>query len=577
MNKNITWKVFLVVMVCAWGVYYSLPNLIGNEDKANKGVKKYKFLPNVINYGLDIQGGLHLVMGVDVNEVISESLHRFGSTVKDKAKEKNVEIANISNEKVDGADALMIETKNAADIESLKQVIEKDFNNLQIVKTDGSKIEVRYLDNYIRDLKKKTVEQSIETIRNRVDEFGVSEPSITAQGDDRILIQLPGLKDALQAKELINKTARLEFMIVSKEAATPGFMSKVADAIQKGEKDGGYSLQSVKYSEYIKKINADLLKSNALPKNTKLLFQKAENAESMTASKVPYVVETGLGLTGEDLKSATTGYGEYGEPEVSLSFTSTGASKFADVTGTNIGRQMAVVLDDVVYTAPNIKDRIGGGNARITLGRGTNYDSQLKEANLISMALRAGALPAKLDQLEERTVGPSLGADSITSAQKAVTAGVILIAIFMMFYYKTMGVIAIVSLLFNGVLILATLTSFGATLTLPGIAGIGLTLGMAIDANVIIYERIREELRKGMDIVSAVNEGFNRAMSAIVDANLVVAATSAILMYYGTGPVRGFGLTLLIGIATTLFTAVFMTRTVVEFLIYKLNVRKLSV
>lgn len=564
MNKNLRWKIFAVAVVFIWAVYYLLPIVVDTS--------KSKYLPSTkLIYGLDIQGGLHLVMGVDVAEVLTENLRRTGTSIQDKLKEKGVDTTESEVVKDAAGNTLIVTLKNEADGENAVKITKEFFPNVQVLKREGTNLILSFFENYVVQLKKSTVDQSIETIRNRIDEFGVAEPSITAQGTDRILIQLPGVKDAATAKELINRTAKLEFMIVAQNVD----MAKISDQIQKAEGAGKYSLDTMKYRGYVKRINEDLAKD--LPKNTRLLFSKPENAESMNAAKVPYVVETGLGLGGDDLKSASTSYDEYGAPEVSLQFNTAGGNKFADITGANVNRQLAIVLDDVVYTAPNIKERIGGGNARITLGRGTNYDAQMKEANLVSMALRAGALPAKLEQLEERTVGPTLGSDSIKAAKNAIIWGVLLISIFMIVYYKSMGFISVVALVANGFLILAALVSFGATLTLPGIAGIGLTLGIAIDANVIIYERIREELRKNLNIVEASKQGFNMAMSAIVDANMTTAATSAILMYLGTGPVRGFGLTLLIGIITTMFTAVFMTRTIVEVLIYKFHVKKLSV
>lgn len=564
MRGNLKWKIFGVVAVLIWGVYYLIPNFVDTT--------KHKFLPNTkLVYGLDIQGGLHLVMGVDVEAVVYENLRRTGTSVQDYLKEKGIEATSATVDKAADGNLLSLVLKNEGDKGKATELITAYFTNLQILNEQGATLHLNFLENYVADLKKKTVEQSIETIRNRIDEFGVSEPSITAQGDNRILIQLPGVKDAANAKDLINRTAKLEFMLVAEKVE----MAKISDEIQKAEGAGKYSLETMKYSEYVKRINEDLAK--VLPKNTRLLFSKPENAQSMNTAKVPYVVETGLSLGGEDLKSASTTYDEYGAPEVNLQFSTAGSNKFADITGSNVNRQLAVVLDDVVYTAPNIKERIGGGSARITLGRGANYDAQMKEANLISMALRAGALPARLEQLEERTVGPTLGADSMKAANKAAGIGIVLIFMIMLIWYKGFGMISNIALITNGLLILAGLTAIHATLTLPGIAGIALTVGMAVDANVIIYERIREELKKGLDLVSAIREGFDKALSAILDANITTAATSAILMVYGTGPVRGFGVTLLIGIATSMFTAVFMTQTIVEFLVFKMKVKKISI
>ena len=441
---------------------------------------------------------------------------------------------------------------------------------LQILEESNSALTVRYFESYLRSYATKVLDQAIETIRNRIDEFGVSEPSITAQGTDRILVQLPGIEDATSAKNLINTAARLEFMIVSNKV-TP---DQLQGWIKEAEKKGNYSLQTLSYSQYVKRLNADL--KGQLPQDTVVHFEKAPNAKTMAAGALPYVLQTDTNLGGDDLEDAYVGFDEFGAPIVSLNFSPSGGKKFADLTGKNINRLMAIVLDKVVKSAPNIKDRIGGGRAQITLGAGNRQDS-IKEAKTISMALRAGALPASLEQLEERTVGPTLGQDSIDRAKMAGLLAGVMILVFMLLWYKGFGLVANLALAFNVLLVIAVLASLGATLTLPGVAGIVLTVGMAVDANVIIFERIKEELAKGAGLKLSVKEGYSRAFSAIFDANITTAAVCVVLMYFGTGPIRGFAVTLIIGIITSMFTAIFFTRAVFDLLIEKFELKKLSI
>jgi preprotein translocase subunit SecD len=322
-------------------------------------------------------------------------------------------------------------------------------------------------------------------------------------------------------------------------------------------------------------LNQDL--KSKLPEKTMVLFEKSENAQTMEAGKIPFLLSTDTGLGGEALSDAFVSFNQYQAPEVALRFSPAGATRFKDLTGSHIGKRMAIVLDKVVKTAPVIQTQIGDGQAVITLGRGPNPEKSMDEAKMISTALRAGALPATLSQLEERRVGPTLGADSIHKAQMASWIGAILIITFMLLRYRSMGVVSDVVLGINVLSVLALLTSFGATLTLPGIAGIALTVGFAVDANVLINERMREELHKGASFAMAVREGYSRAMSAILDANITTAATAFVLLYFGTGPVKGFAVTLLIGIVTTLFANVFVSKVIVDTLVHRFGVKKLSV
>lgn len=550
-------RIFTVLFVAFVSTLLVIPNFISPEGKW--------WLPNTtLKYGLDIKGGLHLVMGVDTPAVLKESHQRTAQSMQEFLKGKNVIVQSIELEGEDGLKVVLTKPEDAAAVE---ENLKKNYSNILVVSTSGNEMHLRFDDSYEQDTRKNIVQHSIETLRNRIDEFGVTEPSITAQGTDRILIQLPGLEDATRAKELINKTARLDFMMVHDKAVGEDLNTWITDA----EKAGNYSVDKMKYSEYVKKLNADL--KAKLPANTKLIFAKNEAARDIQTGKVPYLVETNTNLGGDSLRDAFVTMDEYGSPEISMNFKPDGARKFDELTGANSGRMMAIVLDDVVYSAPNIKERISTGSARITLGGGRDYNTMLEEAKLVSMALRAGALPAKLEQLEERTVGPSLGSDSIASGTKATAIGAVLVLLFMLFYYKVFGIFANIALILNITMIYAGLTMLEATLTLPGIAGIALTIGMAVDANIVINERIKEELRKGLNFSAAFREGYEKAFVAVFDSHVTTALTCIILIYYGTGPVRGFGVTLLIGIVASLFTAIFVTRTIVDYLLIK---RKLT-
>jgi len=563
MSSGLNARIATIVLVFLVCLLIISPNFISFS-------KDHFLSKSKLRYGLDIQGGIHLVMGVDVNEALRQNLLRTGEGLVRHAKTEALSATDIKL-KTGSTNEMVLTYTKAEEKGAITDFITKYYSNLFITDSEGQTISLQSSDVYTEQTKKEVVDQAIETIRNRIDEFGVSEPSITAQGSDRILMQLPGIDDAARAKELINKTARLEFMLVDNtEVNLPAL-------IQDAEKAGNYKLgqNGLKYSEYIRRLNADL--ASKLPPKTHILFGKQENVESLEMGRIPYLLRSDTGLGGDSLRNARISTGEFNEPEVNLTFNPEGAQKFADLTGNNIGRQLAIVLDDMVYSAPSLQGRIPDGNARITLGGGRDYNQMFEEAKTISMALRAGALPARLEQLEERTVGPSLGADSISAGLKASYIGAALIFIFMIFYYRTFGLLACFGLCVNILMLLTGLTMIDATLTLPGIAGIALTLGIAVDANVIINERIKEELARGANFQAAVREGYEKAFSAIMDSNITTIATCLVLIYFGSGPVRGFGVTLTVGLITSMFTAIFFTRTIVDTLLYKFKVNKISI
>ncbi|MEJ2169989.1 MAG: protein translocase subunit SecD, partial [Desulfobacterales bacterium] len=385
-------------------------------------------------------------------------------------------------------------------------------------------------------IEKLAVDQALETIRNRIDQFGVSEPDIRRQGENRILIQLPGIKDTQRAKDLIGKTALLEFKLV----------------------DDTHSIE-------------DALKGN-VPPGDEILYKVEENPETRRSLKTPFLLKKRTLLTGAYLTDARVQIdSQFNEPYVSINFDKKGARIFERITEENVGKRLAIVLDQNVYSAPVIQEKIAGGQARIT-GRFT-----AEEARDLAIVLRAGALPAPVNILEERSVGPSLGADSIRKGLLSMLIGGLLVVVFMVVYYKMAGLIADVALVLNIMMIGAGLAVFQATLTLPGIAGIILTIGMAVDANVIIFERVREELTLGRTPRAAIDAGYNRATLTILDANVTTLIAAVVLFQFGTGPVKGFAVTLSLGVVASMFTALILSRLIFEYLMMYRQTKTLSI
>ncbi|MCY4320832.1 MAG: protein translocase subunit SecD, partial [Bdellovibrionaceae bacterium] len=543
---------------------YLVPNFISLENLPWWPSK------NKLVYGLDIQGGLHLVLSADVDEIIQERLSRQAVDIKAELKKEDIELETSTNIKKPFFISLQFKTES--DKNQAEEWIKKsDFSsNLQILESKSNSIKLSYYETRVNTLKEQAIKQSIEVIRNRIDEFGVSEPLISAQGEDRILVQLPGIEDSKRAKELIQKTARLELAIVNTDFPP----EKLQPLIQALEVEGNYSLEnsSMTYREYVKKINIDL--KEKLPENSRVVFEKAPSALTIKAGKIPYLLDMSQSVQGGLLEDASVAFDpDTNNPLVSFRFQPEGRKIFSDLTGKSIGKQLAVILDNVLKSAPVIQSRISD-RGQISLGTG-NYDKMLDEANMIATSLRAGALPAHLKQLEEKTVGPTLGQDSIDKGKKAGIIGLLLVILFMFIYYRSLGVIANFSLVANMYFLLALMSSLSATLTLPGVAGIILTIGMAVDANVIIFERIKEELRKGASLKLAIRDGFGNAFSAILDANITTAIVCFVLIYFSSGPVKGFAVTLFCGILSSLWTAVFLSRTFMDFLIVRFNWKKI--
>jgi preprotein translocase subunit SecD len=491
------------------------------------------FLPNdQIRRGLDLQGGSHLVLEVQVDKAIENSTERMRGELVNLLRERGV--SSVTVEKATGGQ-LQVKAPST-EAERVRGFLKSDFPTLTIANTQTSGSSTNFFlslsKEELRFLRDNAVDQSLETIRNRIDQFGVSEPVIQRQGQTDILIQLPGIQDPERAKEIIGKTALLEFKLVDDNA-------NVEDAIKNGP-----------------------------PPGEEVLYGHAGRGEGgVGGEKTAYVVESRTLMTGEYIADARVRPSQQLRgPYVELILNSVGARLFEQITAANVKRRLAIVLDNRVYSAPVIQERIAGGRASIT----GSFD--IKEARDLAIVLRAGALPAPVQIAEERTVGPSLGKDSIQQGITSFIVGGALVFVFMIAYYRGAGLLANVAVTFNILYMLAVLAGFQAVLTLPGIAGIVLTIGMAVDANVLINERIREELRAGRALRSAVEAGYQHALPAILDSNITTFLSGVILFQFGTGPIKGFAVTLCVGIVTTVLTAVYMTRIYYD---YRMTSRKL--
>lgn len=554
----------VLVMVALMGV---APTVFNFSETSSFPIKKK------INLGLDLQGGLYMVLGIDFDKVYRDEVVNYArkiqATLKDAGIESTLGQLDASNSQ-DPKHSIVI--SKSTDVDAARAKIREFYNYpLRLTKEEGTTLTYGMGREFQREIESSAVDKSIEVIRNRIDEFGVTEPEIVSQGANRIVVQLPGVKDIDRAKDLIGQTAKLEFRMVNDQvpmSSLQSFMTKVKDAgieFKKGQR----------FSDYLKAVNAHLAED--LPQGHEIAFAKTTNRDNEIIDLEPYLLENRAALTGDELQEAMVRIDQQNNrPYVAMDFKPTGARIFSDLTGNNVGRRMAIVLDGNVYSAPVINERIPGGSAQITLGRG-DYESSMREARDLALVLRAGALPVELVFEEQRVVGPSLGADAIEKAEVSAVVGSILVFIFMIFYYKFSGVIATVTILINIIFALAILVGIDATLSLPGIAGIALTAGMAVDGNIIIYERIREELRNGLTPFEAVRTGFDRAFWTILDANITTALAGLCLLNFGTGPVRGFAVTLLIGIVTTVYTSYFVNKVFFEMYVGKGAKTKLSI
>lgn len=533
MSKNFSWRgiVFAILIVIA--IIYLVPSMPGGVPQWWSGM-----LPqDKIHLGLDLQGGMHLILEVQAEKAVENDLERAVDDIKEDLRKEKIRYLELKRDGINGIDITVMREE---DKNPLKDMISARYREFEV--KEGGSVEkgARYIlllkPEAKEEAMKLATEQARETIENRIDQFGVAEADIRLLQNHRIQIQLPGLKEPDRAKALIGQVAELEFRLVDEENSV--------DEALKGNVTPG--------REVVYEVNRDDISGNV--------------------TRTPYLLKKRVELTGKYITDARVSIDQRnGSPYVSLSFNNQGARIFERVTGDNVNKRLAIVLDGIIKSAPNINEKISGGNAQIT-GR-----FSMDEAKDLAIALRAGSLPAPVKFLEERTVGPSLGEDSIRMGFLSMIIGTIAVILFMVIYYRVSGLIANFALVFMVVLIMAGLAFFKATLTLPGIAGVILTIGMAVDANVLIFERIREEIKLGKTPRTAIDTGFSKAFVAILDSNITTFIVGLVLFQFGTGPVKGFAVTLCIGIVATIITQVFVARFIFDYLYTTLNWKKISI
>ncbi|MBV9521644.1 MAG: protein translocase subunit SecD, partial [Alphaproteobacteria bacterium] len=509
-----TWSKVLIILACLAGVFFSIPNLIPATtlDKLPNWLPKHQ-----VNLGLDLRGGSHLLLEVDYGKALHDLLENVVDNARTALRNARIGYSALSNE----GDRVVVQLR---DYDQMKRdgrqgEVEKLFHDLdpELVTTvsDSGQVTIRYGEAALASRRHNAVIQSIEIIRRRIDENGTKEATIQQEGEDRILVQVPGIDDPERLKKIIGQTAKMTFQLV--DTASP--------------------LEEAQHGH--------------LPPGDEVL-QGAPDARRPGQAGA-FVVQKRVMVSGDSLVDAQPTF-QNNEPVVSFKFDARGGRLFGEATQKNVGRPFAIVLDGKVISAPVIREAILGGSGIIS-GSFT-----VQTATDLALLLRAGALPAPIVFLEERTVGPDLGADSIHAGATACIVGVILVVIFMVVFYGLFGIFADIALVFNMAIMIACLSLLGATLTLPGIAGIALTMGMAVDANVLIYERIREELRSGRSMLSSLDAGFKRAFGTILDSHVTTLVAGALLFGLGSGPVKGFAVTLSIGVLTSLFSAILVTR-----------------
>ena len=500
--------------------------------------------PEGLRLGLDLQGGMHLILKVNLKKAEENSLELAANDLKDTLTEESISAVRSPSST---ADTIIFTLPNTSTIDKVKKLISEDFPDIdaRIDTKEGSfpRIFISLKAEKIAYIKTHAVDQSLEILRNRIDQFGVAEPVIIRQGDDEIVIQLPGVKDPKRALKLLGDTAQLEFKIVADSAGLN--LNELVEQVKAAKEweDG----------ESMSKLNRAL--QSRLPDNTSLYFEKEVDKQTKKETLVPLLLENKILMTGDMIKDAQVRIGgNFNEPYVSLDLTGRGGKVFAHITEKNVGRRMAIVLDGVVRSAPVIRERILGGSAQIS-GSFTH-----EEAADLAIVLRVGALPAPVDIIQNMTVGSTLGQDSINQGITSGAFGALMVVVFMLIYYRLSGVIANSALVLNILLLFSGLAVLNATLTLPGIAGIILSIGMAVDANVLIFERMREEYALGKSVKSSIDGGFSNAFSTIVDSQVTTLITSVALFMFGTGPIKGFAVTLSLGIIFNLFAALFFSR-----------------
>ena len=540
MKKNILWKLILIVFTLVLAAIFFLPN-----------TPVYPYMPEWwkknmpdkgIILGLDLQGGLHLVFEVEGNKAVGISTERIAAQLKEMLAKKKLTAEVLT-------DSITITISPSTP--EVKKAVEENYPILSPVDT-ANRLVYKISDKEAQRIKDTAADQALETIRNRIDQFGVAEPTIHRQGENEIVVQLPGVKDPKRAIDLIGKTAQLEFKIVDDDAKVA---AELPQSIAPGEEEQ-------LLTEFAGRI----------PEDTEILFEKRVNKETGVIRKSPLLLKKQAALTGDLLSDAKVNIdSRFSEPYVSLSFNAAGAKLFEEITGANVKKRLAISLDNTIYSAPVIQEKIAGGNAQIT-GSFT-----MEDAKDLSIVLRAGALPAPMKMLQNVTVGPSLGRDSIEAGKTAGIIGTIAVVVFMIFYYRISGIIADFALLLNIILLLGAMASLNSTLTLPGIAGIILAIGMAVDSNVLMFERMRDELRAGKTPRAAVDSGYSKAFWTIFDSHVTTLITAAVLFQFGTGPIKGFAVTLSLGVSINLFTALIGTKSIFDIINSRRELKKLSI
>jgi preprotein translocase subunit SecD len=583
MDKGLRFRILICSIVAIFASFLLAPTIytLIRPDQADK---LPGWMPNTaMKLGLDLQGGIHLVMGVDLEKVVESQLTTYGRSLEKSLADKKLTVtSSVKSRGEVGAKSFELDIKlsNPADKAAVSDFIGTDFSVLEVIGDFENTIVARMSkaqEDYVRD---NAIEQSILTIRNRIDEFGVAEPIIARKGDSQILIQFPGAKEPERLKGLIGQTAQLKFQIIHECQARGRNRSDAAEClgrqqatvagwISEAEQTGNYKREDFKkLSEYKDRLNQDL--KAKLPQDTEIAFERERDVNVVGSTVLrPYLLSTKNILSGEYIQNAfvtmSRQQGSVGPemPVVSFEMNPVGAPMLSNLTTEFEGSYMAIVLDGIVRSAPVIQSPITGGSGQITLGAGNIEEMQL-EARDTAIVLRAGALPASIELQEERVIGPSMGRDAIEAGKKGLVIAGILVFLFMWIYYGVPGLLSNIVTAVNVFLIFAFLGAVGATLTLPGIAGIVLTIGMAVDAIVIIFERMREEIRRGRPNSAIVNVSFDRAFSTILDSNITTAIGGFVLLQFGTGSIRGFALTLIIGIMVNIFMATFFARVVME-------------
>lgn len=546
--KKVGGRLIVLTLVVVLSVIFFIPSYQPFYQALPAWLKAV--MPNKgITLGLDLQGGIHLVMEVDEDRAVEIAVDRSVVSLQDLLVDKKIPVESVTRT---GPTQVTMQFQNAELKAQIQKLIE-DYPAFLETESAGSANmlvwELRELE--MKRIKDSAINQALETIRNRIDQFGVAEPMVQRQGLKQIVVQLPGVKEPKRAKDLIKETALLEF--------------KLLDEDNQVKLDLPARIPKEKEAEVLRQAEAKL------PVGDQILFERAVDKDTGREYRIPYLVKKRVMLTGDVLSDARVSIGQFNDPYVSITFDAKGGREFDRITGDNVRKRMAVVLDNTIYSAPMIQERITGGRAQIT---GT---FSMQEASDLAIVLRAGALPAPLKIIQDLTVGPSLGKDSIDKSVQATLFAGALVVLFMMVYYRTSGVIADFALALNLLCLMGALSALNATLTLPGIAGIVLTIGMGVDSNVLIFERIREELRGGKAVRLAVDGGYAKALLTIVDSHVTTLITGVALFLFGTGPIKGFAVTLCLGIGINLFTALVGTKVIFDLMNQRHKVEQLSI